>query len=89
MVLIIGDRVKMYANGELVAVGIVRSTDPNELCHCYKIGPNNVSVFMERCVKGDILLPFPTMDASEIKDAIGSIVRWDKKNLQLFSGETL
>ena len=62
-------------------------TDPEMLCSGTKIGQGNVFMFVEQCLK-DVDLPFPTMDASELRGAIWSSVCWPKVMLMPF-GESI
>lgn len=65
-----GDKVKMVMGNEVVAFGAVCVFDPDGYCSGVKIGVDNVSVIVEKCINSDTLFPFPTMDATKIGETI-------------------
>ena len=78
----IGNRVNMYINGRLVAIGSVCETNPKSHCSTVAIGEGNVSILVEICVQKDAILPFPTMDATRVWEAFHSIIKWSIDSLQ-------
>ena len=73
---------------ERVGAGCISRIDPEMFCSGTKIGQGNIYVCVEQCLKDVDLRTLPTMDASELRGAIWSLVRWPKVMLMPF-GESI
>lgn len=71
----------MMLENECVGIGCVCITDPDSTCSGTQIGQGNVSLLVEQCLK-DVVLPFPTMDTTDLVREKWSNVRWPKILLQ-------
>lgn len=61
--------------------GIIHCIDPNEMCGLEQIGDSCVSVHVMGCIDATYKLPFPTMDASTMSEAVGSLIKWPRDML--------
>ena len=80
------ERVYMMLNNDSIGIGCMCRLDPNSTCTGTKIGQGNVSLLVEESLK-DVELPFPTIDAIFLKNAIWTNAGWPKILLRHFTRE--
>ncbi|MCO5569882.1 hypothetical protein L7F22_023596 [Adiantum nelumboides] len=74
----IDSRVKLLVGDTVVANGFIVATQPDGLCLGVLIGHENVTFAIQDYWYPNWALPFPTMDASTIGEAINSVVKWGR-----------
>ena len=65
------------------ARGVVHSTDASQRCGFELIGATCVAIHVLQSFDDPFLIPFVTMDARTMSEAVGSIIRWPLKDIVL------
>lgn len=78
-----GDNVLLFKNAVVVAVGCIQSVSSSALCHGVVIGPNRVSVKVLTAISYSDILPYPSIGADNVSEAVNSFVLWDRSNIQV------
>ena len=78
-----GDRVNLMIGQGIVAVGTVHAVCPTDTCHGQILGDEFLSVSIDKCIDVAAHLPFPTSEAMKVIEAIGTFVKWEKKDVVL------
>ncbi|MCO5555272.1 hypothetical protein L7F22_008817 [Adiantum nelumboides] len=86
MDIIIGSRAEPRVGDMVVANGFTVATQPDGLCHGVLTVHENVIVAIQDYLYPNWALPFPTMDAATIGEAIKSVVKWGRASLQVVRG---
>ena len=71
------------AEDELIAEGVLLSTDPAKLVNQIPLGPNAAVVKVERVVKSDAFIWRPTTEVTKMGDAVDGTISWPIDKLQL------
>ena len=77
----IEDFVSMLVNDKIVCRRIIFKSDPLDRCHGQELGAYRVSVRIDEVVDGLADLPYGSMDAKIIGEALNSFVLWDIENV--------
>ena len=71
------------AQDELIAEGVLLSTDPTELVNQIPLGPNAAVVKVERVVMSDAFIRRPTTEVTKMGDAVDETIAWPIDKLRL------
>ncbi|KAL3682631.1 hypothetical protein R1sor_000653 [Riccia sorocarpa] len=75
--MVVLDKVVLKVKGRVVALAAVESRDEAGVCQGKILGPGRVKVAILTVFDSDCMLPYPTLDATTIQEAINSYVMWD------------
>ena len=76
-----GDIVTLCIHGKVVAEGSIHSNDPSAICNFIMLEHSRVCVIIEKVRVNDAMVPYPTIGALTLDQAIGSFIMWDKNNV--------
>lgn len=71
-----GDKVFLAQGNSRKGCGIIHCIDPLEKCGCDYIGNACVSIHVTESIENTWPLPFPTIEATTMSSAVGSIIKW-------------
>ncbi|KAL3697727.1 hypothetical protein R1sor_011803 [Riccia sorocarpa] len=72
-----GENILLYGDNFIVGVGSVHSIDESELCHGEIIGRGRISVKICSSLWPDFILPYPSLGANTVGEAVNSLAIWD------------
>ncbi|KAL3685599.1 hypothetical protein R1sor_003621 [Riccia sorocarpa] len=72
-----GDNILLYGDFGMVAIGIVHSVDEADQCNGEFIGQDRISVQIQSSLLPDYMLPYRSMGANTVGEAVNSFVLWD------------
>ncbi|KAG7556991.1 Transposase Tnp1/En/Spm-like [Arabidopsis suecica] len=78
-------RIIDWTSDEVIAEGILCSTDPKEMVNNTQLGPNAAIVKVDMIIKGDAFLWRPSADMSFISDALNENIIWQIQKIQFIS----
>lgn len=68
----------------VVAEGHVHSTDPDQMVHFIRLGPNTARVWVDAVLVDDADVWRPSDEIETLKDAHGSSIAWPLEKLVIF-----
>ncbi|KAL3679371.1 hypothetical protein R1sor_022327 [Riccia sorocarpa] len=71
------ENILLYGDNFIVGVGSVHSVDESELCHGEIIGRGRISVQICSSLRPDFILPYPSLGANTVGEAVNSFAIWD------------
>jgi len=75
------DEVLLQNNNAIVGCGTICDVHSTSLCHGIPIGEGCVSISLQKSYNNTLSLPYPSMGASTLGEAIGSFIIWRKSSL--------
>lgn len=85
----VGDHVNLLMSKQVVGEGTIHSNDPLATCHFVTLGADKISVVIKKALAKNMVLPYPTEDASTMEEAIGSFVLWNRQEIALVGNPRL
>ncbi|KAL3697264.1 hypothetical protein R1sor_011340 [Riccia sorocarpa] len=75
--MVVLDKVVLKVKGRVVALAAVESRDEAGVCQGKILDPGRVKMAILTVFDSDCMLPYPTLDATTVQEAINSYVMWD------------